>query len=269
MYKPIKSKISIKGNKITVLNEYGYKEVYEIIYNTFIDPSLYDPDNCKMCKKGIPEIQTTFKFRLIDQSKLKTSSSRNKIIKDLETKNIIPESLEYDRIFLGFVYSNEQDQNNHKWWLDFRDINNNSVYNYYGQDIELNCPITTTSWNDGGWHGRYVIDKNQVDKILDNGKIIINGKLSHNKKVDLSNLPKETKSLRIRYNIRENIWLCDVLDNKGNELEVIPCKSIICDVKMSGVIYESGDKPKVSIKIKIKDVSSLTTMLNNLIIKGV
>ena len=81
------------------------------------------------------------------------------------------------------------------------------------------------------------------------------------------NIPEKTKWLRLRYNIREDIWLCDFLDKKEKEIEVVSCKKIICDAPFEGKTT-SGDKPKVSAMISIDDVSEVAIALNSLIIRG-
>ena len=278
-YKPIKSTSNVKEIKIT--DEFGMVANYKVDFSTYIEPESYDPEHCEWCKKGIPEIITEFNITLKNMSKTKQALSREDIKTIMKTKNIIPPALVYDHLLLGYVYADSTDPNNHRWWLDFRDSKNQNVYNYYSDKIEVNCPITTKSWHDpdpeGIWHGRFVLSPNQIKTILEpkNGTLKIYGKLTSQcrpldtKKVcSIENIPAKTESLRLRYNIREDIWFCDILDKTDTQIGQIPCKSIICDAKMYEEVKTIGDKPRVSMRINITDVSDVAIAINSLIIRG-
>ncbi len=230
---------------------------------------------------GMPDFTTSVQLEFIKVVKLKNLKSQDEITNILKKESIIPPDLVYDHVLVGFTYGNDTDPNNHRWWLDFRDTKNQSVYNYYSDKLEINCPITTKAWHDedpnGIWHGRFVLSKNELKTILEpeHGKLIVNGNLKYacsridkNKVCSIENVPKETESLRLRYNVREDIWFCDVLDKADNQIAQIPCKSIICDAKMYSEVKMIGDKPKVNMRVNINDISEVAIAINSLIIRG-
>ncbi len=278
-FKPINSKSNVKEIKIT--NEFGLIETYTINFSTYIEPETYEPDKCNYCKRGIPELITNFDIQLKGITKTKNVISRDEIVKIMRGKNIIPPKLVYDHILLGFVYSDSGDPNNFRWWLDFKDSKNQSVYHCYADKLEVNCPVTTKSWHDqdpnGIWHGRFVLSPSEIRTILEpkSGVLKIYGKLkSECKPIDtkkvcsVANIPDKTESLRLRYNIREDIWFCDILDKEDKQIGQIPCKSIICDAQMYGEVSTVGERPKVSTRINIKDISDVAIAINSLIIRG-
>jgi hypothetical protein len=173
------------------------------------------------------------------------------------------------------VYSDQTDPNNHKWWIDLRDSNNNGIYNIYGEEIVINCPFTTTSWFANDYHhGRFVFYQDDIkDIIYKNGKITIRGKKKPIK-TDLTkvcspqDIPKDVVKLRLRYNINNDMWFCDFLDSKGKEVNVLGVKSILCDAPAVGTVLNNGNKPKVSIIINIKDISNIGIEINSLLIRG-
>ncbi len=268
-YKPISSTSNVKEIKVT--NELGFEETYAVRFATYVNADEYDPKHCKYCKQGIPELQTSFTFALKNVKKGKNAIPRKQIIALMKTKSIIHPDLIFDHILLGFVFGEDSDPNNHRWWLDFRDKNNQNVYNYFGDRVEINCPITTKSWHENStWHGRMVFARDQIKEIQEPapGKLIIKGKHVKSKAKGFPDLPPDTENLRLRYNIREDLWFCDILDRDDKPLGVIPCKNIICEAKMLGETAVIGGKPKVSTKVHIKHVAEIGIAINNLIIKG-
>ena len=269
-YRIVKSKI--KNDLLIVsIPDFGIDLHYKLLHSTSVDPiTKYDDD--------VPDFTTEVNIDFIKIVKHKNSKTQQEIANLLKDTSIIPPNLVYDHVLVGFVYADVSDPNNFRWWLDFRDSKNQSIYNYYGDNIEINCPITTKSWHDedpnGIWHGRFVLSSNELSYIKEpsTGKLIINGKpktekLDYSKVCSPTQLPKKGKKLRLRYNIREDIWFCDVLDKNNKELETIPCKSIICDAKMYGDVIP-GNKPKVSTIVNISDISNIAIAVNSLIIRG-
>ncbi len=272
-YRVIKQELD---NDILVvrLPQFGMDIHYKIIAETTIDPDTKYDD-------GLPDITTDVNLDYIKTVKLKNAKSQKQIINILKKETIIPPGLLYDHILLGFVYADSSDPNNFRWWLDFRDCKNQNIYNYYTDKIEINCPVTTKAWHDqdpdGIWHGRFVLSPREVKTILEpkRGTLKINGLLKSQCKplnvknvCSIASIPDNTESLRLRYNTREDIWFCDVLDKTDNQIGQIPCKSVICDAKMQGEVKTIGDKPKVSIRINIKDISDVAIAINSLIIRG-
>lgn len=269
----IRSKLD---NNILIIKipQFGLDLHYEIIPLTTIDIDTKFDD-------GIPDFATSASLKFIKIVKHKNIKSHDEIKEILRKESIIPPDLEYDHMLLGFVYATDSDPNNHRWWLDFRNSKDQSVYNYFGDRVEINCPITTKAWHDsdpnGIWHGRFVFSSNELKSIIeeDIGILKINGKLRTeckpldiNRVCNITNVPENTVSLRLRYNIREDIWFCDILDKEDKQIGQIPCKSIICDAKMYGQITMIGGKPRVSTRVNINDISDIAIAINSLIIRG-
>lgn len=272
-YRIIKSETNTKEIKIDI-QELGYSLYFTLTPEVAISTDVKD-DNDN------PIFDTQINYNFLRLEKHKNHKNLEEVKTHLKDISIIPPDLLYDHAFLGFVYANESDPNNHRWWIDFRDNKDQSIYNYYSDDIIINCPITTTKWHDedpnGIWHGRFVFSKSELETIMEpkTGKLIVNGKLrTECKPLNLKNIcspqsiPKGGESLRLRYNVREDIWFCDILDKKDKELGSIPCKSVICDAKMYGQIVMVGNKPRVSTRININDISEVGIAINSLIIRG-
>lgn len=267
---------SVIENDILIIKipEFGYEFHYKMHPITTIDTETRFEDN-------LPDIAASVTLEFIKSVTTKDSKTHDEVIELLKDKSIIPEELIYDHILLGFVYSDNSDPNNHRWWLDFRNANNQNIYNYFTDKLEINCPITTKTWHDanpdGIWHGRFVFFPTDLKSILEPkpGKLIIKGKLKEEckpikseKVCTLENIPGNSESLRLRYNIREDIWFCDILDKQEKQISQIPCKSIVCDAKMYGEVVLVGGKPKVSTRINVNDISEIAIAINSLIIRG-
>lgn len=250
---------------IITIPQANLKIHYKLNHTTQVDTITDYPED------DLADFAVDVNLEFIKVERLPNHKNRKQLHTLLSKEDLIPPDLQYKYIMLGFVYSNPTDPNNHKWWLDFRDSQNNSVYNYFAPKIKIHAPITTKTWHDpdpnGVWHGRYVFEKGI--KILETnpGELTLTAPIKKVKKQNISILPKQATNLRLRYNIREDIWFCDVLDNKNIELESIPCKSIICDAKMSSNVI-GGNKPKVSTLIKVSDIGEVSLDINNLVIRG-
>jgi len=272
-YRVVKSKLK-DDTLIVEVPDMGLRLHYKITHSTTVDSETKYADN-------IPDFTTDVELTFVKMEKLSNFKNQTQIKAILKKESIIPYDLVYDHILLGFVYADSTDPNNYRWWLDFKDSKNQSVYHYYGDKIQMNCPVTTKSWHDpdpnGIWHGRFVLSPNEVKTILEPKKGVLNiiGKLKaeckplDTKKVcSIANIPDKAESLRLRYNVREDIWFCDILDKTDKQIGQIPCKSIICDAKMYGEVVTIGDKPKVSTRINVKDISDVAIAINSLIIRG-
>ena len=174
--------------------------------------------------------------------------------------------MEYDHVQIGFIY-NDGDQHNHRWMLNFMDVNNNTLFNYIGDDVQVNCAFTTMSWEDGSWHGRFVVYKKDITQLIEpeEGKFILTGTGdigNHN----LAPLDKDIDSMSLRYNSNTNMWNCD-LKSKGEKVGEYPAKTLICDVPFKGSINRSNSKPKVTAELNVKDIAGVSVAMNALIIK--
>jgi len=273
--KPIKSTSDVK--EITITNEFGFEEKFKVNFTTYINLDTYDPVNCENCKNGIPELQTIINLQPIGIKKTNKFTSRTKMIEAMKGRNIIPPLLKYDNILVGFVYSDATDPNNHKWWLDFRDKQDQNIYNIYSDELDIFTPITTRAWHDNIWHGRYVISNKDIISIQNpksNKLVIVGNKVpidspTSDNVCSIENVPSKTKWIKARYNIIEDIWFCDFIDSKGNTLRTTPAKRLLIDAPMYGVVEQNTSKPKTSIKINLKDISDISIALDSLIIRGI
>jgi hypothetical protein len=246
---------------IFTIPELGYKLHYKISQSVQADVfTEFEEDE-------YPDFNSSISLEFIKIEPLKNAKTRTEAAELLKTKNIISDEFEYDHIQIGFVYSNNTDINNHKWMINFMDVNNNYIVSYNATEISFDCPFTTTSWEDGNWHGRFVIYKKDVVELLeiDNGKYILKGK-GHLGDQMVQPIEEDIDTISIRYNVNENMWYSDY---KLNDKTVgsIPCKNIISDVPFVGKIDFSHQKPKVTAELKMSDVKGTSLALNALIIK--
>ena len=268
LYRSIKHKLD--KDTLIVDNEFGYRVTYKIISQSFVDPVTIHDDK-------IPDFFSQVQLEFVKIEKLDDAKPQKHIEEELKKRSILDPSLQYDHILLGYVYADATDPNNHRWWLDVRDKQDNNISNLYCDEIEIRCPFTTKAWHDGIWHGRFVFNPAQLESIKQPkpGKLVLQGKLKTqcrpidpNKTCSLPQVPNGTKSIRLRYNIFEDLWIADFLDNKDEAIGNIPVKSIMCDVTTYGQVLKIGDKPKVSIRMSINDISEIAIAVNSLIIRG-
>jgi len=257
-WKRVKAKI-IKGDYLEIKTETGHIIKYKIEPEVLVDIDA---------EENTPYFSTalTTKYKGIESDE--KSLSIKEIKGKYEKTNIINPKLEYDHIQLGFIYSNNKDPNNHMWMLNFMDVNNNFVASYNGVTVKLNCPFSTTSWEDGNnWHGRFVIAKKDVKELLEpkQGEFVLNGygDIGDHK---VTSLEKGIQSLSLRYNTFDNTWYCEYI-KKGKIVGSTPCKNIICDVPFVGKVDRTHEKPKVTAELKGKDIKGIAIALNALIIK--
>lgn len=254
LYKPIRS----DEHFIEIKAETGHIIKFKIIPKVFID---------------IDNEQEPFYFVNFDNQyegveTPKGSMSLKEIRIKYKNKNLLTPEMVYDHIQIGFIYA-EGDQNNHRWMLNFMDVNNKHLFNYIGDNVKVNCPFSTMSWEDGVWHGRFVVAKKDIDELLEleAGKFVLNGKGNIGEQT-VQSIQEDYDHLNLRYNIYENTWYAMYMkDNK--EIGSIPCKNIICDVPFEGNIDRSNSKPKVTAILKKEDIKGISVALNSLIIKSI
>ena len=265
-YRRIKGKLD--HNVITIDTEFGYKLVYRLKPVISMDAETQYDDN-------LPDFVVDFIPEFISMEPNK-KLTRKKLAKELRERNIIPQDLDYDRVYVGFVYSSSNDPNNHKWWLDFRNSTDESVFSFFTEKLDMTCPITTTSWYaEGIWHGRFVIRRDELDNIKMIGKDHYNifGKLptqckpSKESFCNLGSAPEKSVAIRLRYNIKDNYWSADYLSKTDEILHTDSFQSIINDARMYGQLLWVGDKPKVSARISINEVSDVGIIGNTLVVR--
>jgi len=255
--KPIKFKI-IKGGELIIETETGHIVKYNLIADMKVD--------LKQEEDGKPYFSTDVMLDYLNTEKTDKALSIKEVEDKFKMINILPK-VEYDHIQIGFVYS-DGDPNNHKWMLNFMDVNNNYVFGYYANIVKLNCPFTTVSWEDGVWHGRFVVQKKDISKVIEKeeGNFMLSGKGDIGKHI-LNPVEKDIDTMSLRFNVQTNVWYCDLM-KKGEKIGEMPCKNIICDVPFEGKVDIRHEKPKVTAEIKVKDVKGISMALNALIIKA-
>jgi len=256
LFKPVTSKVKTEILEIEL--ETGHIVKFKITPKVFID--LERDEN------GLPFIWADFKENYVGVEASPNAIPLHIIKEKYKLSNLLTSELEYEHIQVGFIYD-EGSPDNHKWMLNFMDVDNQFKFNFVGESVEINCPFTTTSWQDGIWHGRFVIDKKDVRELVEpvSGRFILNG----NNDIGQHNttpLDKSIDTLSLRYNVYSNIWTCD-LKSKGKIIGEYPCKAIISDAPFVGKVDRSFPKPKVTADIDISNVEGVSMALNALIIK--
>ena len=263
-YRLIQSRID--KDQVIIHTEFGYDLYFKVKPFTEIDAVTKYED-------GQPDFQVNLQLEFIKAVQTKKAIPREKIEESLKDRTIIPQGLDYDHFLIGFVYSTDEDPNNHKWWLDFRK-DDKSVHSVFADKLDILSPITTKSWfGNEVYHGRMVVLKENLLSIkqphLDKIQIVGKPVPGKTKAVCKTNIiPKGTEYLRIRYNIKEDFWMCEFMNNKDEKLESIPAKGIICDAPLYGQVKTIGDMYKVSTKVYVKDISDMATAINTIIIRG-
>lgn len=200
---------------------------------------------------------------------IRSQEELTKFIKELP---FIPEGLNYKDFLLGFIYSQPQDPDNHKWFMQFRNDQDQFIEVLTVPDkVDILCPVSTFSWFDGNWHGRLKVVPNELDTIetISDSHVKIKGKkCAGYKQGDISIMPEGTDNVVIRYNIFKNKWYCHFM-KEDKTLKELECDSMIIDCPMEGFVNRSHSKPKVTQQIKPENIASIQFLSNTLIIQGI
>jgi len=137
-------------------------------------------------------------------------------------------------------------------------------------------PISTTSWFDGVYHGRFLCQKDDLGMVREDkpGWIVIEGKELDKKEEarDITNMiPEGSEKLRLRYNIREDFWYGDIL--KPNQVipEIKPLKMrhiTAENMDFFGLADFSFQKPKVSYIVETNTIAEIRMMGDTLFLVG-
>ena len=257
---------TLDEDQIVIHTEFGYDLYFKVRPITEIDAITEYED-------GKPDFQVNLRLMFVKAVETNKAIPREKIEKSLRERSIVPLDLDYDDFLIGFVFATDDDPNNHKWWLDFRK-GEQTVHTIFIDELDIKCPITTKSWfGEEIYHGRMVVSKDNLLALKQPSlnKIEIIGKPvpGKTKAVCKRNvIPKDTEYLRLRYNIKEDFWICDFMNNGDERIESIPSKGIICDAPLYGQVTVIEDMYKVSTKVYVKDITDMATAVNTLIIRG-
>lgn len=255
-------------HKIMFRTELGYNIIFDVephIAVNYSDPFL----------NGAPEFQANMILRPVSIQKGKTPMTKEEITNMMKDRNVINENLNYEHFTIGFVYANQTNPNNHKWMFEYRK-QKQIFYAQHFLGVNLRqVPITTMSWFDGIYHGRFMVAKEAVEKVIEEspGYVSILGKDKKTNPVnDFSRLiPKDIEKVRLRFNIKEDYWYADLLKKD----EVVPT---IKPLKMRHITAEALDfdgvadfnfpKPKVYYLCKREDIADAKLMADTLFLIG-
>lgn len=269
IFRNIRYKSDVKT--LIVRTEVGYDLVFELQPQIRVNPY-------EATEKGTPEFQTSIAWTL-KGARPRGIAMKVPQIKDLiKDRSLLPMDMDWDIAQIGFVYSNDRDPNNHRWWLEGLKAGTkmgtfSSELSEYMFDISSTAPIGTRSWSDGIFHGRFTISKDNIEDIIETspGKIIINGN-GKGKIGDIKanvDIPDTCVVARLRFDIRKNVWYTEFLDNKGVTVgNILTSANLMCDAKFKGHTIPHPSRPKVSGMVMRSDIISIKHDKQMTMIKG-
>jgi hypothetical protein len=148
-----------------------------------------------------------------------------------------------------------------------------SILSEYTTSVSSTAPIGTRSWFDGIHHGRFTFAKDNIKDIKEISKGVVhiegNGKGRIGDIKSNVTIPNECIVFRLRFDIRKDVWIIEMLNKKGELLgEPIISKDVKSDAKFKGHIIPHPNRPKVSGMIGVEDVVSIHTDEQLTMIKG-
>ena len=269
LFRNIRFKSDIKT--LIVRTEVGYDLVFELQPQIRVNP--YEPN-----EKGTPEFQTAIVWTL-KGARPRGNAMKVPEIKELvKDRSLLPMDMDWDMAQIGYVYSNDRDPNNHRWWLEALKSTPkmgefNSILSEYMFEITSTAPIGTRAWQDGIWHGRFTIHKDNIDSVLEisPGKIMIkgNGKGRIGDIKGNIDIPETCIVTRLRFDIRKNVWYTEFLDSKGVIIgEALASTNLMADVKFKSHVIPHPNRPKVSGMVMRSDIVSIKHDKQLTMIKG-
>ncbi len=256
-YRNTKFSYELDKDILTIKTDLGYILKYKLNLDVQVDPFTKYDDN-------LPDFVVTPQVEFQEQKVTKQAIPFKQLATKLSKENLI-KNTNFSFIHVGFIYS-PGDPNNHRWMINAFDKDNNFLFNFIGDNIKMNCPFSTVSWQDGIWHGRFIIDKKDITSIFEPkpGNFIIKGKSKLNPKIEP--IKEKIDKISVRYNIEQNLWYCDY-KYKNNQIGSYPTKHLICDVPFEGNIDRNHSKPKVTAELKAKDIKGISVGLDRVVIK--
>jgi len=248
-------KASIKNGIMTIPTDVGYNLTVAIHPSISISEVLNEGTPGFLLDMPLGEMNSVMLAK--DSNLIKTQDQLDKYLKDISH---IPDSLVYDDFMIGFIYGNPN-QDNFKWMFQLRQKDQVVTTMIFQNGIDIQCPISTYSWLDGEYHGRFIVDRNDLLKVVDSGpgRVKVIGKnFSNNPEGDTSIIPKECNEISLRFNVYKNRWYLHYF-NKNKDLgDPTEVREIVADVIMKADTNRNTEKPKVTERIKVKDVASIT-----------
>ena len=269
VFRNIRYKADVKT--LVVRTEIGYDLVFELNPQIRINPYSFSD-------KGTPEFQTSVLWVMKGARPKGNAMKLPDITKMIKDRSVLPMEVDWDIAQLGFVYSNARDPNNHKWWIEALKTGKSmgkfdSILSEYPKIVESTAPIGTRSWFDGIHHGRFTFNKDAIEDVKEvaPGHIMINGngKGRIGDIVDNSPIPDACTVVRLRFDIRKDHWIAEMLNDKGIIVGApIISKQIKSDAKFKGHVTPDPNRPKVSGVISREDIVSIKADNQLMMIKG-
>ena len=259
---------------LIIRTEIGYDLIFKLDPQIRVNP--YEPG-----KNGTPEFQANVLWKLTGVRPKANAKKVSEIEELIKNRSYVPMELDFDILQLGFVYSNNRDPNNHRWWIEALKAGNkmgewDSKFSEYPLQIKSDAPIGTRSWFDGIFHGRFTYSKDFVETVIEEkpGHIYIKGNGKGRLGDVKGDVPEGFTHLRLRFDIRKDIWIGEFLDENMQFVKTIApvmAKNVKSDARFRGYITidpQNPGRPKVSGMILRDDIVAIDTSTNIIIIKG-
>lgn len=250
-------KATLRNGMLTLETDIGY-DITVPIYPMLRITEIFDKDAKLGFGMELALGELTANSLPQDKNLIKT---QKQLTDYLENISHIPDSFEYDDFMIGFVYGEPTQPDNFKWMFQFRSSDRIFSTMIFDNGIDIQCPISTHSWFENQlFHGRMVVDKSEILKVVGNGagRVRIIGKnFGRNKIGDTSKIPEGCDEISVRFHVVKNRWYLDYLKKGkkiGNPTEL---RGITADVVMKASTDRSGERPKVTERIKTDDIASL------------
>jgi len=272
VYRSIRYKADVKT--LVVRTEIGYDMVFDITPQVRVDP-YESSDN------GTPKFQSSLLWTLRGVRARGTAMKQGEIETTIKDRSLLPMDVDWDVAQLGFVYSTSRDPNNHRWWLESLKSGNkmgqfDSLLSEYTLAVSATAPMGTRSWFDGIHHGRFIFSKDGIKeaKEIGRGHVFIEGN-GKGRLGDIESnveIPDNCSALRLRFDIRKNVWYSEFIDIEGKQLgDTITSTGLKSDAKFKGHIMQDPTgqgRPKVSGMILRENLISMNTNADLTMIKG-
>lgn len=259
VYRSVRYKSDVQ--QFVVRTEIGYDLVFELQPQIRVSPY-------ESTEQGTPKFQTQVIWNLKGARPRGNAMKVHEIENLVKGRDVIPKDLGYDLVQLGFVYSTARDPNQHRWWLEGLKAGGkmgefDSLMSEYVLGVESTAPMGTRSWFDGIHHGRFTFSNDNIDSIEEQypGHIMINGN-GKGKLGDIESnvdIPETCSFVRLRFDVRKDVWYIEMLDQGGNVLSTIVSTGVLSDAHFKGHIIPDQIRPKVSGMIKRSDIEKINT----------
>ncbi len=258
-------KIDTKKKTFTFTTEFGHTIISKLQNSVSVNQSMEYP--------GHPEYVVNFGFKPIKVDNEKNVTNFKEMKNILKKRNMIENEDKFDDVMIGFVYAQPEDPMNHTWMLQFR-VNGQVVGTLNSLQIDTkNCPLKTFAWHENNiWHLRFFVERKDI-KMLEEyepNKVRLVGKGIKTIITSTSeDIPKEYEKLRMRCNVKDNLWIIEFLDKKNNTIKDFIMKNIKINSPTYGEALFDHDKPWVSSYSIHKEIQDIQILDDLMVIQGV